>query len=158
MDPSGRNLAMRLEQLCEMELAYREENVYGGKVAMVRPYAGEEGSAYGEGEGTVNGPRLKGKVRWVNHPHRRSDGVMLPNVHGIVATEDGALILFSLSGRTIFNDHGGAQLLSVTLEAEDKRYRWLNNTFCVLEGTIDPVSTIMRARIYQCINELVEEA
>jgi len=149
---------MRLEQLCEMELAYREEEAYGGKVVMVRPYAGEEGSAYGEGEGTVNGPRLKGKVRWVNHPHRRSDSVMLPNVHGIIATEDGAIIMFSLEGRTVFNDGVGLQLLTVTLEAEDERYRWLNNTFCVLEGIIDPVSTIVRARIYQCINELPEKA
>jgi hypothetical protein len=149
---------MRLEQLCVMELAYREEKAYGGMVVMVRPYTGEEGSAYGEGEGTVNGPRLTGKVRWVNHPHRRSDGVMLPNVHGIISTEDGAIIMFSLEGRTVFNDGVGLQLLTVTLEAEDERYRWLNNTLCVLEGIIDPVSTIVRARIYQCINELVEKA
>jgi hypothetical protein len=149
---------MRLEPLCEMELAYREEKTYGGKVVLVRPYAGEEGSAYGEGEGTVNGPRLKGKVRWVNHPHRRSDSVMLPNLHGIIATEDGAIVMFSLEGRTVFNDRVGEQLLTVTLEAEDERYRWLNNTFCVLEGIIDSVTTIMNASIYQCINELVEKA
>jgi hypothetical protein len=148
---------MRLEALCKMELAYREEKTYNGKVALVRPYGGEEGSAYGEGDGTVNGPRLKGNVRWVNHPHRRSDGTMLPNAHGIIATEDGAIVMFHLEGRTVFNNGLGMQLLTVTLEAEDERYRWLNNTLCVLEGLIDPVAYTMRASVYECIGELTEK-
>jgi hypothetical protein len=56
---------MRLEHVCDMELAYREEPAYEGKVLMVRPYGGEEGTAYGEGDGTFTGPKLQGKVLFV---------------------------------------------------------------------------------------------
>lgn len=142
---------MRLEPLCDMELVYREEKIYGGGFTMVRPYGGEEGSAYGEGDGTVNGARLKGKMRWVNHPHRRNDGVMLPNVHGVIVTDDGAKIIFSLEGRTVFKGENGFQLLNVVFEAEDERYLWLNNTLCVLEGIINQT---MKAKVYECIHEM----
>ena len=73
---------MRLEYICDLELAYREEPTYEGKFLLVRPYGGEEGTGYGEGDGTLTGPKLQGKAHWVNHPHRRSDGAMLPDVHG----------------------------------------------------------------------------
>ena len=142
---------MRLELLCDMEFVYREEKIYSAGFVMVRPYGGEEGSAYGEGDGSVTGPRLKGKMRWVNHPHRRNDGVMLPNVHGVIVTDDGAKIIFSLEGRTVFKGENGFQLLNVIFEAEDERYRWLNNTLCVLEGIINQK---MDAKVYECIHEL----
>jgi hypothetical protein len=56
-----------------MELAYR------GPFELVKPYAGEEGSGYGVGEGTVTGDKIAGQVSWMNHPRRRSDGRMLPD-------------------------------------------------------------------------------
>jgi hypothetical protein len=153
-----RNGKMRLEQLCEMELTYREEKAYGQKFVLMRPYGSEEGSGYGEGDGTVNGSRLKGTLRWVNHPHRRSDKVMLPNAHGIITTDDGALVMFALEGRTVFEGDKGNQLLVITFEAEDERYRWLNNTFCVFEGVIGAAALRVRSsRVYLCINELIDE-
>ncbi len=42
---------------------------------------------------------------------------------------------------------------TATFEAEDERYQWLNNTFCVVEGVIANLS--MQARVYDCINELL---
>jgi len=146
---------MRLESVCEMELSYRDIELgdWTGNFAMVQPYGGEEGSAYGEGDGLVKGEKLNGRARWVNHPHRRSDRVMLPNVHGIIRTEDLATVLFTLQGRTAFGKSDrGTQLLTVTFESEDERYRWLNNTLCVLEGVID--SGKMKANVWACINEL----
>src|SRR5512146_363016 len=104
---------MQLEFLCDMELAYRVEPLTGEKFALVRPYGGEEGAGYGEGDGTVTGPRLQGAIRWVNHPHRRSDGSMLPDAHGIIVTHDHAVIRFTLQGRTVFEQEQGKQLLSV---------------------------------------------
>jgi hypothetical protein len=86
---------MQLEFICDMDLAYREEPLTGGKFLLVRPYGGEEGTAYGEGDGTITGPRLQGTLRWVNHPHRRSDGIMLPDAHGIIVTQDHA-VMFTL--------------------------------------------------------------
>ena len=147
---------MRVEHLCDMELAYREESLYQGKLVLARPYGSQEASAYGEGDGLVKGDRLKGRARWVNHPHGRSDGVWLPNVHGVIQTEDGASVLFSLHGRTRFVDGGkGRQLLTVIFETGDERYSWLNETICVFEGVIDDAAQVFNARVFQCINEMV---
>jgi hypothetical protein len=146
---------MQLEYICDMELVYREEPTYAGKFLLIRPYGGEEGSGYGEGDGTVSGPKLQGSLRWVNHPHRRSDGSMLPDAHGVIMTDDGAAVLFSLQGRTVFEQEQGKQLLSVIFEAEAQAYRWLNTTFCILEGLIDGERLRMRARVYACRSDLV---
>jgi hypothetical protein len=145
---------MQLEYVCDMELVYRAEPLTGEKFLLVRPYGGEEGSGYGEGDGTVTGPRLEGSLRWVNHPHRRNDGSMLPDAHGIIVTHDHAVIMFTLQGRTIFEQEHGKQLLSVSFEAEAEPYRWLNETWCVLEGLIDGERLRMRARIYACRSDL----
>lgn len=148
---------MKLEHLCDMELAYREESF--GKFVLVRPYGGQEGSGYGEGDGVVRGARLSGRVRWVNHPRRRSDGAMLPDAHGIIQTNDGTQVLFSLHGRTVWVDAGGRrkgrQVLMVLFEADDERYRWLNASVCILEGVIDPEALTTVMPIYVCVNELV---
>ncbi len=145
---------MQLEHLCDIELAYRQLPApFDTQILMVRPYNGEEGTAYGEGDGTVSGPRLNGIVRWVNHPHRRNDGTMLPDTHGVIKTSDEAVIMFSLTGRTTFLSGVGRQLLSVIFEAQDERYNWLNSTLCVLEGLIEQPA--MRARIYSCLHELI---
>ena len=145
---------MQLEFICDMELAYREEPLTGDKFLLVRPYGNEEGTAYGEGDGTVTGPRIQGTLRWVNHPHRRSDGIMLPDAHGIIVTRDKAVIMFTLQGRTVFEEGLGKQLLSVIFEAEVESYRWLNTTLCVLEGLIDSERLRMRARVYACRSDL----
>jgi hypothetical protein len=92
----------------------------------------------------------------MNHPHRRSDKTMLPDLHGIITTHDGAFVLFSLEGRTIFPDPKGNQLLTTTFEAEDERYRWLNTSFCVLEGVIDLETGQFKTQVYICINEMAE--
>ncbi len=145
---------MRLEHLCDMELAYRSESFYQGKFVVARPYDSQEAEAYGEGDGWVKGERLQGIARWVNHPHCRSDGVWLPNLHGVIQTEDGASILFSLQGRTKFMaDDKGHQLLTTIFQTEDEGYQWLNDSICVLEGVIEGFT--MHAQVFQCINELV---
>ena len=146
---------MQLEHICDMELSYREVPLTGGKFVLVRPYGGEEGTGYGEGDGTVSGQRIKGRVRWANHPHRRSDGSMLPDAHGIIVTNDQAVILFSFQGRTVFEAGMGKQLLSVLFESDAEPYRWLNSTLCVLEGIIDGERLSMRARVYACRSDLV---
>lgn len=147
---------MRLELLCEMNLVY---DLKDGRpdVVFVRPYGTEEGSAFGSGTGMVIGETLSGSVRWFNHPHRRSDKTMLPNVHGMITTQDNASVLFTMEGRTTFQTPVGNQLLTITFEAEAERYRWLSNAFCVLEGLIDMSTGKYSVRIYHCINELAEE-
>jgi hypothetical protein len=149
---------MRLAHLCDIELTFEADPV------MVRPYGGEEGTAFGQGGGSVSGERVRGSVRWVNHPHRRSDGAMLPDLHGAITTDDGATILFVQQGRTSWvettSGRAGNQVLWVLFETDDARYRWLNDALCVQEGKVHPQigqgrGHLGQARIYVCVNELV---
>jgi len=146
---------MRLEPIGTLRLGYGDEGFL-----LVRPYGSEEGSGWGEGDGTIEGDRINGRVRWVNTPHRRSDIVMLPHVHGRIRTEDGADVLFLLDGRTpLEGDEAGQQLLRMTFEAEDERYGWLNTAFVVVEGVIRESSPgsdryVMHAELYRCVHEL----
>jgi hypothetical protein len=145
---------MHLEHLCNLELTYRSE------FTLLKPYGGEQGSGYGEVEGSVSGPKLNGTFTGVNHPRRRNDGAMLPDAHGLIRTDDGSAVLFSLAGRTVFVDtpegRQGRQLLRVLFEAEDERYLWLNNSFAMLEGKISLQPPFgMEARIYTCVSDLI---
>ena len=58
---------MRLERLCEMGLTYRDSS-FGEKSLRARPFGGQEGSGYGEGDESVKGDRISGTLRWMNHP------------------------------------------------------------------------------------------
>jgi hypothetical protein len=154
---------MRLEHLCDVEFTF------DGPPALVRPYGTEEGSAFGTGSGTVRGERLRGMAQWVNHPHRRSDGAMYPNIDGVITTESGSAILFSMQGRTIWqqtsNGPAGNQVLRVLFDTEDPQYRWLNGAVCVMEGRVSPpgpasdpgraIRHTEPARIYVCVNDLM---
>jgi hypothetical protein len=80
---------------------------------------------------------------------------MLPDAHGIILTQDHFVVIFTLQGRTVFEQGQGKQLLSVIFEAEAEPYRWLNSTLCVLEGLIDGERLEMRARVYACRSDLV---
>lgn len=150
---------MRLIHLCDMELAHE------GVALLVRPYGSEEGLVFGQGGGKVIGERLRGSAHWFNHAHRRSDGVMLPDMQGVITTEDGAVIAFSMQGRTVWvpTREGilGNQMLYVSFESQDERHRWLNNALCVSEAIITLPGQgvgprmIKGARVYVCENELL---
>ena len=85
---------MRLEPLCTFDWTYEADvRVDAPGYQLASPYGSDEGPAYGEGRGTATG-RIAGSVVWSNYPRRRSDGRMLPNVRGLITTEDGAAIFF----------------------------------------------------------------
>ena len=133
---------------------------YMGRFVFVRSQESAGGAGFGTGEGSVRGPRLNGSVRWASHPTRRSDGVMLPAAEGVVTTDDGATVLFTLSGRTVTlqkeSGEKGGQLLHVLFEAADERYAWLNHAVCVAEGVVDPGSLRLVLGIHECVNEMLE--
>lgn len=128
---------MRLEKVSVFRWSYDEDiRVRAPGYALVSPYDGEEGIGYGEGRGTATG-RIQGTVVWSNYPRRRSDGRMLPNVRGLVRTDDAASVLFELRGRTIFEgDQPGRQNLVGWFESDHENYRWLNDVVCIAEGLI----------------------
>lgn len=165
---------MRLEHLCDMELAYH------GAFVLSQPYESLEGAGFGMGAGVVSGDRLAGTVRWVNHPRRRSDGSMLLDAHAVITTEEGCDILCTWQGRAASpgaSGQGGTrerptgarmaepgeakrpfglgqQVLAALFEAEDARYQWLNQTVCVAEGRLHPETLRLQLRIYACLSDL----
>lgn len=151
---------MRLENLCTFKWRYDDEGrrVPDDGFVLILPYGGEEGSGYGEGDGRVSGERIEGTVVWSNHPHRRSDGRMMPDAHGLIVTHDGARIVFELRGRTVFNDDRsrGGQTFVGSFESDDERYAWLNDVMCIAEGVIHPESNVIEIRVYFGVNELIE--
>jgi hypothetical protein len=143
---------MKIDPLCRMELTYT------GDFHLARPYGNEAGIGWGVGEGVVTGERLSGESQWSNQPARRGDGAMLPNARGIIATPDGAEVIFDLTGRTVFIERDGQevgrQLLTVMFESADPRYAWLNNTVCVGDGVIDPVALTVQIEVFALISEV----
>jgi hypothetical protein len=157
---SGEGGVMRTTKLCTLNLTQTSPNVF------VQPYGGQEAAAFGGGEGVAEGDQLRGAVRWFNHPRRRSDGVMLPDIQGVITTDDGTTIVFSMQGRVVWSETPdgpiGDQLMRVTFEADDPRYRWLCDAFCIFEGKVIPPSPQTQGRpqrvgdafVYVCVNEL----
>jgi hypothetical protein len=142
---------MRLEPLCAFDLQYTSD------FHLARPYGNESGTGWGVGDGRVTGPRLTGAQR-SNQATRRGDGAMLPNARGVVTTDDGAEVLFDLTGRTVFVDRDGEevgrQLLLVLFQSEDDRYAWVNNAVCVGEGVISAETMTMHLDVFECLSEI----
>lgn len=143
---------MQLNRLCAMDLEYTDN------FHLARPYGNESGLGWGVGRGTVAGERLAGAVQWSNQPWRRGDGVMLPDVRGLITTPEGAEVFVDLTGRTVFVQQGGAtvgrQLLMTLFESQDERYAWLNNEVCVAEGVIDPERLAAHFEVHVCQSDL----
>ena len=123
---------MRLEPLFDLDLRYE------GEYTVVRPYGGRDGIGDAAGAGRAIGPRIEGAVRFSNNPRVRGDGVLLPALDGVIATDDGARLVFSSTGLGK-KDEGGRKfraLLAMTLESDDERYAWLNDSLCVADATV----------------------
>src|SRR5262245_32439238 len=94
--------SVRLEEIAVFDWHHDDDvRVASPGYALLRSYDTQEGAAYGEGRGTATG-RIQGSVVWSNYPRRRSDDRMLPDVRGLITTDDGATIVFELRGRTVF--------------------------------------------------------
>jgi len=105
---------------------------------VVRQYGGLDGIGYASGSGRATGPLVEGSVRFSNNPHVRGDGVLLADLAGAIATDDGARIVFSLTGlgRKDENGRSFSVALAMTLESDDEQYAWLNDSLCVADATV----------------------
>ena len=142
---------MRLEPLFAMDLDY-EDGFF-----VIAPYGGTEGAGYGSGRGSVSGERVRGAVRWSNHPRRREDGVLVPDAHGMIETDDDARIVFHLGGYSTAVEGSPttrAIVSPATFATDDDRYRWLNNVVAVGEGTIDFRTLRLRMQYYAVLTEV----
>ena len=97
-----------------------------------------EGRFFGIGEGRCEG-RISGRFWGANHPHRRGDGTFLPDLQGVIETDDGAEVLFDYRGYGRAHPEGRRQIVaSGTHASEDERYRWLNDSLSVGNGEVRP--------------------
>ena len=80
---------------------------------------------------------------------------MLPNLRGVITTQDGASILFEFRGRTIFEgDEPGRQNLVGWFEYDHESYRWLNDLVCIAEGKISAAGPDMVINVFAGIHEM----
>jgi hypothetical protein len=138
---------MRLNFLFDMEFRYTEP------IDMLFPSGGNEGQGFGGGIGTVEGDRLRGTFKWSNWPRIREDGVALPNLTGIIETDDGARILFKLDGYSLVDPSDKRRIVvgGATFLSDHENYNWLNKVYAVEEGAINLETAVVRARFHECI-------
>jgi Protein of unknown function (DUF3237) len=154
---------VRLEHLFDGELRFNEE----AGVHVPTYGADSDWIGYVDGGGTIEGERLRGTLRWTNHPRRREDGIWLPDFQGVINTHDGAQILFSFTGYNYslterFEYTHRAVLAAITFRTSNDAYRWLNDVFGVLEAEAGEADEgrrdieLWRIRVYACIFELTD--
>lgn len=87
-------------------------------------------------EGSCNG-QITGNFQAANHPQRRTDGTFMPDVQGIIETDDGAKIYFDHHGYGRAYPAGRRQVLAMgTHLSSDPRYNWLNDSIAVGVGEV----------------------
>lgn len=141
---------MRLEHLCDFSLSYDEAGL-----TLVRPFAGHEAQGFGSGSGRAAGRRLSGPIRWSNFPRMADDGVLMPNVRGVISTATGA-VLFGFRGYSLVppaGDSRRAVVASVFFRTDSDEHRWLNHTVAVHEGAIDFADMTSHFPAYVCLPE-----
>jgi len=105
--------------------------------------SGSEGQSFLVAEGRCEG-RVAGRFRAANFPRTRVDGALLPAFRGVVETEDGAALLFTLRGYLRTAGSGGRELVgSMTHVTDDERYSWLNDVVCAVAGEVRPSEVVI---------------
>jgi hypothetical protein len=109
---------VRLEPLYRVEFSYPSPEVRGLYFA----------------EGACSGA-LAGRFRGMNHPRvRPEDDAYLPNIQGMIETEDGARIAFDYRGFGRARDYRREVVGAAFHSTGDQRYARLNDAVCVLAG------------------------
>ena len=126
--------------------------------------AGKEEQHFFFAEGTCTGT-LTGRFRAANHPRRRTDLTFVPDIQGVIETDDGALVYIDYQGYGRAYPKGRRQIVGAAwhVSSHDK-YKWLNDCICVLAGEVrypdKPAEEIkqMDVELVCDISELIWEA
>jgi hypothetical protein len=95
-----------------------------------------EGERFLIAEGRCDG-RVNGRFRGANRASRRSDGTYVPELNGAIVTDDGATILFRLTGYGLPEaEPRGRVVAAATHVTADERYGWLNDALCAIAGEV----------------------
>lgn len=149
-----------LEHLFDAELWYRSN------MDIVMPVEDREGDLIGNGEGTITGERIRGRMRWSFFAANCAyllvrSGIEPPpgehlcrtNPGGIIETVDGAQVWFDargygLRGYDEAQPHKWRLTMALQFHTNDERYRWLNTALGVWEGEFDEETGRARYRAY----------
>ena len=122
---------MRLERLYQLRYRYTHE----WEIGLTGP-AGREEQNFFFAEGTTTG-KVAGRFRAANHPRRRTDHTYVPDMQGVIETEDGAVIFVDWHGYGRAYPKGRRQIVGAAYHlSEDERYQWLNDLVCVMAGEV----------------------
>lgn len=143
---------MRLEPLYRLRFTYPE----GWAVRLEGP-AGVEEQHFFLVEGRCEG-RINGRFRGANHPRRRADGTFVPDLQGVIETDDGAIVFCDHRGYGRAYPPARRQIVgSSTHLSEHERYRWLNDVVCVSAGEVRARPDGIGADLVIDLSELVWE-
>ena len=141
------------EFLYDYNIRFTNVTEYG--VSMASLLAGEAPPAQGARfdvafEGTISGPKLKGKVAGVDYLSIRADGRGQLHIHGEITTEDGERISLFADGVTIPEEGTGLLQIreNVTLTATSPAYSWVNPLQIWAPGTLDPSKGEVNLKAY----------
>jgi Protein of unknown function (DUF3237) len=126
---------MRLEPLYQVRFTTPER----WSVELSRE-SGSEAQSFLVAEGRCEGG-ISGRFRAANFPRTRVDGTLLPDFRGVVETDDGAALLFTLRG--YFRPATGGLVGSMTHVTDDDRYARLNDVVCTVAGEVRPDEVVL---------------
>jgi hypothetical protein len=92
------------------------------------------------GEGRCEGT-IAGAFRGTNDSRRRPDGTFEPDYHGVIETDDGAAILFHLTGYGFPDER--RVVATVKHATSDERYERLNRVVCAVNGELRDRSVVL---------------
>ncbi|MGH7449896.1 MAG: DUF3237 family protein [bacterium] len=160
--PRDESQTKRLEHLFDTELYFTSDSPKDVAV----PADNREGDFLGNGEGTLTGGKIQGKMRWSWYAASCAyllvkQGKEVPpgqdlcyeNPGGYIVTNDGATIKFDargygLRGYDESKPHWWNITMALQFSTEDERYKWLNTRFGVMEGRFDEKAGRARHRVY----------
>jgi hypothetical protein len=128
---------MRLEPLYRLTFRYTEEWGVGiGDDTDNSP----AGAYFFIAEGRSSGG-VVGRFRAANHPLRRADGTFLPDLQGIIDTDDGATIILDMRGYGRAYPVGARQVVvAVTHVSDHPQYTRMNDSLSVGCGEVRRLS------------------
>lgn len=146
---------MKLAPLFEMTVRYTE-------IHWSEPLNGEGGHesiAWALREGRIEGARLRGTYKACNHPYRRADNVNVPDVHGMITTEDRALVYYELHAYGLLDPGKDTRRVvgSITFRTGAPAYAWLNSCFATVEGAYErdaQGALVGTFHAYECVTEV----
>lgn len=101
-------------------------------------------------QGTLHGPRLRGRISGIDYLYVRADGRFQLHIHAQIITEDGHNISFFSDGVSIQKEgeEGTHLRATVSLFTSSQAYRWLNKLQVWALGSLDLIKGEAFVRAY----------